>query len=118
MTNTGFRASGLLELQVDITSIETSDVDFWDSVATQLSLPSHTFISQEEFQTEITPSESSEEKLNKLREVRNLKIEETDFYALSDVTMSDEMQTYRQALRDITNTYSSLDEVVWPTKPV
>jgi hypothetical protein len=28
-----------------------------------------------------------------------------------------EWQTYRQALRDITNTYTSLDNVVWPTKP-
>ena len=51
------------------------------------------------------------------RSLRNQLLAETDFYALSDVTMSSEMTTYRQALRDITNTYSSLDDVVWPTKP-
>ena len=57
------------------------------------------------------------EKLNEVREERNKKLAETDFYALSDVTMSSEMSTYRQALRDITDTYSDLDSVVWPTKP-
>jgi hypothetical protein len=31
--------------------------------------------------------------------------------------MSAAMTTYRQALRDITETYTSLDDVVWPTKP-
>ena len=31
--------------------------------------------------------------------------------------MSDEMKTYRQALRDITKTYKTLDDVKWPTKP-
>lgn len=55
--------------------------------------------------------------LDELRAERNKKLAETDFYALSDVTMSDEMSTYRQALRDITDTYTSLDDVVWPTKP-
>lgn len=52
-----------------------------------------------------------------LRIERNRLLAETDFYALSDVTMSSEMSSYRQALRDITDTYSSLDTVVWPTKP-
>jgi len=55
--------------------------------------------------------------INLLRLERNRLLAETDFYALSDVTMSSEMATYRQALRDITDTYQSLDTVVWPTKP-
>lgn len=55
--------------------------------------------------------------LVELRAERDKKLAETDFYALSDVTMSDEMAAYRQALRDITDTYSSLDDVVWPVKP-
>ena len=38
-----------------------------------------------------------------LRSVRNDLLAQTDFYANSDVTMSSEMTTYRQALRDITN---------------
>jgi hypothetical protein len=34
-----------------------------------------------------------------------------------DLTMTSAQTTYRQALRDITDTYSSLDDVVWPEKP-
>jgi hypothetical protein len=52
-----------------------------------------------------------------LRAERDRRIAETDFYALSDVTMSAEMEAYRQALRDITESATSLDDVVWPTKP-
>ena len=36
-----------------------------------------------------------------LRQERNRRLAETDFYALSDVTMSDDMKTYRQNLRDL-----------------
>ena len=57
------------------------------------------------------------EPLKLLREERNLRIAETDWWASSDLTMSAERTAYRQALRDITKTYSSLDEVVWPNKP-
>ena len=55
--------------------------------------------------------------LNFLRAQRNQKLSETDWMANSDVTMSDEMKAYRQALRDITKTYKNVQEVVWPTKP-
>ena len=57
------------------------------------------------------------EPLKLLREERNLRIAETDWWASSDLTMSAERTAYRQALRDITKTYSSLDDVVWPDKP-
>lgn len=56
-------------------------------------------------------------KLNELRTERNKRIAETDHYGLSDQTMSDAMTTYRQALRDITDNATSLDDVTWPTKP-
>jgi phosphoribosylformylglycinamidine (FGAM) synthase-like enzyme len=56
-------------------------------------------------------------KLDALRSERNKRLADTDHYGLSDQTMSDAMSTYRQALRDITDTYSSLDDVVWPEKP-
>jgi len=46
--------------------------------------------------------------LKKLREERDILLKETDYFALSDVTMSSDMATYRQALRDIT---SGLDTV-------
>ena len=55
-----------------------------------------------------------------LREERNRKLAETDFYALSDVTMSEDMTTYRQNLRDITEGLSTVEDVnniTWPTKP-
>ena len=55
-----------------------------------------------------------------LRQDRNNKLAETDFYALSDVTMSDEMKDYRQQLRDITEgltTEEQVKAVVFPTKP-
>ena len=55
-----------------------------------------------------------------LRQDRNKKLAETDFYALSDVTMSNDMETYRQNLRDLTNGLSTVEDVnnvTWPTKP-
>jgi len=59
----------------------------------------------------------SDRNLSALRAERNAKLAETDWWASSDLTMTAEQTAYRQALRDITDTYSSLDEVVWPTKP-
>ena len=55
-----------------------------------------------------------------LRQNRNKKLADTDFYALSDVTMSEDMTTYRQNLRDLTNGLSTVEDVnniTWPTKP-
>mgnify|MGYP003124094635 CR=1 FL=1 len=47
--------------------------------------------------------------LESLRAVRNQKLKETDFYALADVTMSDDMKTYRQQLRDLPKDYITTD---------
>ena len=55
-----------------------------------------------------------------LRFKRNTLLSETDFYANSDITMSSEMTTYRQALRDITNgltTVAQVEAVEFPEKP-
>ena len=57
------------------------------------------------------------EPLNELRRVRDALIAQTDWWASSDLVMTDERAAYRQALRDITNTYSSIEDVVWPVKP-
>tara|TARA_Y100001938_G_C7807253_1_gene290084 strand:+ start:57 stop:554 length:498 start_codon:yes stop_codon:yes gene_type:complete len=53
------------------------------------------------------------------RATRDAKLAETDFYALSDVTMSSEMTTYRQALRDLPThkNWPYLEDADWPTKP-
>ena len=56
--------------------------------------------------------------LDNLRVERNAKLAETDWWDLpTHAPMSAERTAYRQALRDITDTYSSLDDVVWPAKP-
>ena len=55
-----------------------------------------------------------------LRNRRNRLLAETDFYALSDVTLSDDMTTYRQALRDLPagrDTVQKCEDATWPTKP-
>ena len=58
--------------------------------------------------------------LSTLRSKRNALLAATDYLALSDNTLSANMTTYRQALRDLTNgltTVSQVNAVVWPTKP-
>ena len=58
--------------------------------------------------------------LSELRSKRNRLLAETDFYGNSDVTMSDDMTTYRQALRDLPagkDTVDKCENATWPTKP-
>jgi len=57
--------------------------------------------------------------LQNLRNERDRLLVETDWTQLPDVpeTTKNAWQTYRQELRDITKTYQSIDNVVWPTKP-
>jgi len=58
--------------------------------------------------------------LEALRFKRNNLLAETDWMANSDVTISDDWKTYRQALRDLTNgldTVEKIEAVEFPTKP-
>ena len=64
--------------------------------------------------------------LEKLRKERTIKLSETDYLALSDNTMTSQMKTYRQQLRDLPSNYTTSDSsalsedlsnLVWPTKP-
>lgn len=64
--------------------------------------------------------------LRKLREERDRRLAETDWWAVADRTMSDEQKAYRQALRDITDTSSpaltdfdqlDIESVNWPVRP-
>ena len=57
------------------------------------------------------------EPMRLLRVERNRLLAETDWMASSDLTMSDAWKKYRQDLRDITKTATSLDDVKFPTKP-
>ena len=55
-----------------------------------------------------------------LRSRRNRLLAETDFWGNSDMTMSDDMTTYRQALRDLPagkDTVDKCNNATWPTKP-
>ena len=62
---------------------------------------------------------TAEQKLNALRTERNKFLNMSDWTQNRDVTLSNDAdwKTYRQALRDITKTYKSLDTVKWPTTP-
>ena len=63
--------------------------------------------------TELTNAEP----MRLLREERDRRLAETDWWASSDLTMSSERISYRQDLRDIPSSATSLDDVTWPTKP-
>lgn len=68
----------------------------------------------------LTQQQKFDASMSTLRAKRNVLLSDTDFYANSDVTMSSEMTTYRQALRDITNgltTVAQVEAVEFPTKP-
>ena len=64
---------------------------------------------QTEYDAKVSESlaKVSERKLNYIREIRNKKLKETDFYALDDVVMSDLIKTKRQEWRDIPSTYTT-----------
>lgn len=91
-----------------------------DGVEVTMDSAEETAISNERNTSDIT------EAMAELRFWRNVKLRETDHYGLSDVTMSAEMTTYRQALRDLPSNYTTSDSstllrnlsnLVWPTKP-
>lgn len=65
----------------------------------------------------ITPEQIAADNFFSLRRIRNQKLAETDWWANSDLTMTQAQKDYRQDLRAITETYSSLEDVVWPAKP-
>ena len=58
--------------------------------------------------------------LTELRAKRDRLLAETDYLALADNTLSDDMKTYRQALRDLPagkDTVEKCETATWPTKP-
>ena len=58
--------------------------------------------------------------LANMRSRRNQLLAKTDFYSLSDVTLSSDMTSYRQALRDLTDGLDTVEKVnnkAYPTKP-
>ena len=61
-------------------------------------------------------NKTNSELMVEVRATRDGLLAETDFYALSDVTMSSDMTTYRQALRDLPANVD-LSDITYPTKP-
>lgn len=55
--------------------------------------------------------------LEQLRLRRNDLLAETDYLALADATLTDEMRAYRQALRDLPANTADPANPIWPTKP-
>ena len=94
------------------TAIETDDTSKWGVTWKQVS----------DKMAEIDKAAPMKE----LRSQRDAKLAETDWTALSDVTMADNMKTYRQALRDLPASNDGknatlkdgvLENVKWPQKP-
>ena len=56
------------------------------------------------------------EKWKRIRNDRNRRLAETDYLALKDNTLSADMKTYRQALRDVPK-QTDPDNITWPSKP-
>ena len=76
-------------------------------------------ISKADIETQF-PAVEFDMAMEDLRSKRSRLLAETDHYALSDQTLSDDMRTYRQDLRDITEGLTTVEEVeavVFPTKP-
>ena len=85
------------------TAIESDNASDWGVTWSQV----------ETKQSELTAAEP----LKALRAERDKLIAATDWWASSDLTMTDAQTDYRQALRDITDDANSLDDVTWPTAP-
>ena len=62
-----------------------------------------------------TADELAQNEWASVRQYRNALLAETDWWANSDITMTTEQTVYRQRLRDITDEFSSVESVEWPT---
>tara|TARA_Y100000401_G_scaffold69886_1_gene56017 strand:+ start:1240 stop:1596 length:357 start_codon:yes stop_codon:yes gene_type:complete len=71
---------------------------------------------KEEVQAKVDEMNAAEP-LRHLRAQRNLKLEETDWWAVADRTMTDAEKAYRQALRDLPANTSDPSNPTFPTKP-
>ena len=72
---------------------------------------------QDEIDAEVTRLNNEKFPLEYLRYVRNNLLQETDWMANSDVTMSEAWKNYRQELRDLPANTSDPSNPTWPTKP-
>jgi len=88
-----------------------------NGISIQLSAEEEAFRDAEE---QAWIDDAFDREIARLREKRNNLLAATDFYALQDVTMSEDMETYRQALRDLPSGLTTVEEVQaanYPMKP-
>ena len=127
--NTGFPPSiteaSLAEWNVyPITHLDAASFNSKTHIATQQTAPT---LNDGRWELGWDISEKTEEQIsvantqvgNSMRHLRNELLEETDWNAMSDVTMADNMKTYRQASRDLPthSNWPYLEDNDWPTKP-
>ena len=82
-------------------------------VLSDYSAPPELIAETENFRVNVLPVQQLED----LRRERNRLLAETDYLALADSTLTDEMRAYRQALRDLPANTADPANPVWPTKP-
>ena len=70
-----------------------------------------------EMETPDVENKDVENSWKNLRAKRHMLLVDTDIYALSDMTMTDEMKQYRQQLRDLPANTSDPENPTWPTPP-
>lgn len=87
-------------------------IDLSTGIETEVPLTDEEIAEYEAFARDVLPTMQMEE----LRSQRNRLLAETDYLALVDSTLTDEMRDYRQALRDLPATTDPANPV-WPTKP-
>ena len=73
--------------------------------------------SEEETQLTAFRAGADDRAAAKVREERDAKLSATDWTASTDVTMTDEMTTYRQALRDVPAQDGFPNDITWPEAP-
>jgi hypothetical protein len=93
------RTNSVYNLQTD----ETTVVPFTDEQNA----------AQDAYERDVLPLEQ----MAAIRQQRNERLQETDYLALADATLTDEMTAYRQTLRDLPANTTDPANPVWPTKP-
>ena len=89
-----------------IVNLQTGEV-------TTIPLTAEEIQEREAYERDVLPLEQMKE----LRRQRNQLLAETDYLALADLTLTDEMRSYRQALRDLPANTVDPANPVWPVKP-
>jgi hypothetical protein len=75
------------------------------------------FTAEEEVERDAWEAGADDRKAEDVRRERNQLLRESDWVSGSDVTMSEDWRTYRQALRDIPSQEGFPNDVTWPTSP-